>query len=53
MNSPVGYRKSMMAYRVQYGHLIPILQRGLSLRDTAKACNLSINTIRKIKSILR
>lgn len=48
------YRRTMtkMEYQTKYGHLIPILQRGLPLRQTAQVCELSVNTIRKIRVML-
>ena len=51
MSRPVGYKKSLMEYKRQYSHLIPILLMGLSLRKTAYECKLSVNTIRKIRRI--
>ena len=49
MSRPVGYKKSLVEYKRQYSHLIPILLMGLSLRKTAYECRLSVNTIRKIR----
>lgn len=51
MSRPVGYRKPRMDYQTKYGHLIPILQKGYSLRKTAEICQLSVNTIRKLKTM--
>jgi hypothetical protein len=49
MSRPFGYRKSLVDYKKQYAHLIPILLMGLSLRKTAYECKLSVNTTRKIR----
>ena len=49
MSRPLGYRKSLVDYKKQYAHLIPILLMGLSLRKTAYECKLSVNTTRKIR----
>lgn len=49
MARPFGYKKSLVDYKKQYSHLIPILLMGLSLRKTAYECGLAVNTIRKLR----
>ncbi len=51
MARPFGYRKSLVEYKRQYSHLIPILMKGMSLRMTAHECGLAVNTIRKLKAM--
>lgn len=51
MSRPTGYRMSKMYYKTKYGHLIPFIMKGMSLRKTAQDCGLSVNTIRKLKAM--
>ncbi len=51
MSRPLGYRKSLVEYKKQYSHLIPILMKGMSLRMTAHECGLAVNTIRKLRRL--
>lgn len=53
MSRPVGYRKARIDYKRQYSKEIMLLQKGLSLRDTAKLTGRAVNTIRKLKIMFR
>ncbi len=52
MGRPVGYQKSVEAYKDQYGKEISLLRKGISLRNVSSITGTSVNTLRKIKSIL-
>ena len=52
MGRPASYRKSEEAYRLQYAKEIALLKKGISYRNVAAITGTSVNTLRKIKSIL-
>ncbi len=52
MGRPVGYQKSSEAYKEQYSKEISLLRKGISLRNVSSITGTSVNTLRKIKSIL-
>lgn len=51
MGRPSTYRKSEAMYREQYGREISLLRKGISLRNVSSLTGVSVNTLRKIKSI--
>ena len=52
MGRPATYRKSEDAYKQQYGREIGLLRKGLSFRNIAAITGTSVNTLRKLKSII-
>ena len=52
MGRPATYRKSEEAYRKQYQRELSLIRKGLSLANISAITGTSINTIRKIKSVL-
>lgn len=52
MGRPSTYRKSDDEYRKQYQREISLIRKGLSLANISAITGTSINTIRKIKSVL-
>ena len=52
MGRPSTYRKSDEEYRKQYQREISLIRKGLSLANISAITGTSINTIRKIKSVL-
>ena len=52
MGRPSTYRKSDDEYRKQYQRELLLIRKGLSLANIAAITGTSINTIRKIKSVL-
>lgn len=48
-----GYRKSSEAMREEYGEVLKLLKKGISLRNISKITNVSVNTIRKCKEYVR
>lgn len=51
MGRPSTYRKSEDAYKEQYQKEITLLRKGISLSNVSKISGVSINTLRKIKSL--
>ena len=51
MGRPSTYRKSEETYKEQYQKEITLLRKGISLSNVSKISGVSINTLRKIKSI--
>ena len=47
-----GYRKSEAAMKEQYGKEISLLRKGLSLRNVQAITGTSLNTLRKVKSLV-
>lgn len=47
-----GYRKSDEDMRAQYGKEISLLRKGLSLRNVQSITGTSVNTLRKVKSLV-
>ena len=52
MGRPATYRKSEDAYKQQYSREISLLRKGLSFRNVNAITGTSINTLRKLKSII-
>lgn len=52
MGRPASYRKSEAAYREQYAKEISLLRKGISLRNVSILTGTSVNTLRKLLSIL-
>lgn len=52
MGRPATYRKSEDAYKQQYGREIGLLRKGISFRNIAAITGTSVNTLRKLKSIM-
>ena len=52
MGRPVTYRKSNDTYKQQYQREISLIRKGLSLANISAITGTSINTIRKIKTII-
>lgn len=48
----VGYKKDNEAMKVQYNEDIKLLKKGYSLRNIQKITGTSVNTLRKVKSII-
>jgi len=51
MGRPSTYRKSEETYREQYQKEITLLRKGISLSNVSKISGVSINTLRKVKSL--
>ena len=47
-----GYRKSEAAMKEQYGKELSLLRKGLSLRNVQAITGTSLNTLRKVKSLV-
>ena len=47
-----GYRKSDEDFRTQYKDVFRLLGKGVSLRDISKATGVSVNTVKRCKSLL-
>lgn len=52
MGRPASYRKSEAAYREQYAKELSLLRKGISLRNVSALTGTSVNTLRKLLSIL-
>ena len=52
MGRPASYRKTDDAYKQQYSREISLLRKGLSFRNVNAITGTSINTLRKLKSII-
>ena len=48
-----GYRKSDEDFRTQYKDVFRLLGKGVSLRDISKATGVSVNTVKRCKSLLQ
>ncbi|WP_241147685.1 recombinase family protein [Alistipes sp. An54] len=48
----VGYRKSEDEMKTQYFKEIQLIKKGISLRNIAAICGVSVNTLQKIKKII-
>jgi len=53
MGRPAAYRKSVEAYRSQYTKEISLLRKGISLRNINAICGTSINTLRRLKTLIQ
>ena len=52
MGRPSSYRKSIEIYKSQYAKELSFFRKGISLRNVSAITGTSINTLRKVKSIL-
>ena len=52
MGRPASYRKSDDAYKQQYPKELALLKKGISLRNVSVITGTSVNTLRKLKSII-
>ena len=52
MGRPSTYRKSEDAYKTQYSKELALLKKGISLRNVSVITGTSVNTLRKLKSII-
>jgi DNA invertase Pin-like site-specific DNA recombinase len=52
LGRPVGSKKDSTALLQEYAPVVRILRQGLSLRQTAKLADVSVNTVRKVKEII-
>ena len=52
MGRPASYRKNNETYKSQYAKELALLRKGISLRNVSSLTGTSINTLRKVKSIL-
>ncbi len=52
MGRPATYRKTYDAYKQQYSREISLLRKGLSFRNVNAITGTSVNTLRKLKSII-
>lgn len=52
MGRPATYRKSEDAYRQQYSREIGLLRKGISFRNIAAITGTSVNTLRKLKTLI-
>ena len=53
MGRPASYRKSEAAYREQYAKEISLLKKGISLRNVYALTGTSVNTLRKLCTLIR
>ena len=53
MGRPASYRKSNEEYKKQYQREVSLIRKGLSLANISAITGTSINTIRKVKSVLK
>lgn len=52
MGRPSTYRKSEAKYKEQYARGLSLLRKGISLRNVASITGTSVNTLRKLKSMI-
>ena len=52
MGRPASYRKSEDVYKQQYPKELALLKKGISLRNVSVITGTSVNTLRKLKSII-
>ena len=52
MGRPSSYRKTDDTYKAQYSKEISLLKKGISLRNTSAITGTSVNTLRKLKSLI-
>lgn len=52
MGRPETYRKSMDTYKQQYSREIALLKKGISLRNVSTITGTSVNTLRKLKTLI-
>ena len=52
MGRPASYRKSDDAYKQQYSREIGLLRKGISLRNIVAITGTSVNTLRKLKTLI-
>ena len=52
MGRPATYRKSEDAYKQQYSREIGLLRKGISFRNIAAITGTSVNTLRKLKTLI-
>ena len=47
----IGYKKPKEAYEEAYKEVIKLLKKGYPIRQTAKLCEVSESTVKKVKSM--
>lgn len=52
MGRPSTYRKTEASYRAQYAKELALLKKGISLRNVTAITGTSVNTLRKLKSMI-
>ena len=52
MGRPSTYRKSEAAYKEQYAKELSLLKKGISFRNVSSLTGTSVNTLRKLKSMV-
>lgn len=52
MGRPASYRKSEIEYKEQYAKELALLKKGISLRNVTAITGTSVNTLRKLKSMI-
>ncbi len=52
MGRPSTYKKSIDSYKDQYAKEISLLRKGISLRNVSSLTGTSVNTLRKLKSVV-
>ena len=52
MGRPSTYRKTEASYRAQYAKELALLKKGISLRNVTAITGTSVNTLRKLKSMV-
>jgi lambda repressor-like predicted transcriptional regulator len=52
MGRPSSYRKSEDAYKQQYQKEMALLKKGISLRNVSAITGTSVNTLRRLKTLI-